>query len=311
MAEEGGKKNKRETTESTKNIYKNNIIRLNNGNEIKFDKNGIPNLDFLKNTEETLKKFEKLKPNSQRTYLISIVSTLTGLKKYEKVRAVYYDLMDKFNKELKQNNTKSETQQENWIPQSEVLQVYQALGEKVLPLLSLKKVSVSQWDEILSFVVLSLYCLQPPRRNKDYQYMKVIKSPKDLEENYKDFNYYSLAKPPQFLFYNYKTKGTYALQEVPVSTDLNTILKEYMKLHPCKKEKSFFLLVDYKGQPIHQVNAITRILNSIFGKKIGVSLLRSIYLTDKFKAPVNELQNTATAMGTSTNTVQQQYIKND
>jgi hypothetical protein len=71
------------------------------------------------------------------------------------------------------------------------------------------------------------------------------------------------------------------------------------------------LLVDSKGQPLHQVNAITRILNSIFGKKIGVSLLRNIYLTDKFKAPVNELQNTANAMGTSSATVQSNYIKND
>jgi hypothetical protein len=69
--------------------------------------------------------------------------------------------------------------------------------------------------------------------------------------------------------------------------------------------------VDSKGQPIHQVNAITRILNSIFGKKIGVSLLRNIYLTDKFKEPVNELQRTANAMGTSSSTIQDNYIKND
>ena len=88
--EEGGKKIRRETTDSTKNIYKNNIIRLNGGAEIKYNKNGEPNLDFLKNTEEILGKISHLKPNSQRTYLISIVSTLTGLKKYEKVRAVYY-----------------------------------------------------------------------------------------------------------------------------------------------------------------------------------------------------------------------------
>jgi hypothetical protein len=308
---EEGAGRKRITTESTKNIYKNNIIRLNNGNEIKYNKNGEPNLDFLKNTEETLAKFAKLKPNSQRTYLISIVSTLTGLKKYEKVRAVYYDLMDKFNKELKQNNTKSETQQENWIPQSEVMEIYQALGEKVLPLLGLKKVNANQWDEILSFVILSLYCLQPPRRNKDYQYCKVIKNNKDLEENYKDFNYYSLAKPPQFLFYNYKTKGTYALQEVPVSPDLNAILTAYLKLHPLRKEKSYFLLVDSKGQPLHQVNAITRILNSIFGKKIGVSMLRNIFLSDKFKAPTQEMRDMANAMGTSTDMLQSVYVKMD
>ena len=310
MSEEGGAR-KRETTDSTKNIYKNNIIRLNNGAEIKFDKNGNPNLAFLKKTEDILKKFEHLKPNSQRTYLISIVSTLKGLKGYDKEFKIYYDLMMQYNKDLKQNNTKSEAQSENWISQSEVMEVYTALGEKVLPLLSLKKVNPKEWDEILRFVVLSLYCLQPPRRNKDYQLMRVIKSPKDLGEDYKSFNYLSLAKPPQFLFYNYKTKGTYNLQEVPVSEELKNILTPYLKLHPCKKSPSFFLLVNSKGEPLSQVNAITRILNSIFGKKIGVSMLRSIFLTDKFKDPVNELQRTANAMGTSSGTIQDNYIKND
>jgi hypothetical protein len=308
--EEGGKKI-RVTTESTKNIYKNNIVRLNNGTEIKYDKNGNPNLSFLKKTEDILGKISHLKPNSQRTYLISIVSTLKGLKGYDKEMKFYYNLMMEYNKTLKSNNTKSEAQKDNWISQEEVFQVYNTLGEKVLPLLKLKKVTPKEWEEILSFVVLSLYTLQPPRRNKDYAYMKVIKTPKDLDENYKDFNYYSTTKPPQFLFYNYKTKGTYALQEVPVSPELKDILTDYLKLHPLKKEKNYFLLVNYKGEPLHQVNAITRILNSIFGKKIGVSMLRSIFLSDKFKAPTQEMRDTANAMGTSTNMLQSVYVKMD
>lgn len=40
-------------------------------------------------------------------------------------------------------------------------------------------------------------------------------------------------------------------------------------------------------------------------------MLRSIFLTDKFKTPMNELQETAHAMGTSQNVISNQYVKLD
>jgi len=40
-------------------------------------------------------------------------------------------------------------------------------------------------------------------------------------------------------------------------------------------------------------------------------MLRNIYLTDKFKEPMNELKATATAMGTSSSTIENNYIKTD
>jgi len=288
-------------TEATKNNYKKNLIRLNDGNEIK-------NYNFLKKTDSILKKMEHLKPNTIRSYLIAIVSTIKDLKNFDKEKKIYYDLMMQMNKDLKENNSKSETQEKNWIDQNEVMNIFSSLCEKVMPLLNQKKVNAKEWHDILDFVVLSLYCLQQPRRNKDYQLMKVLKSTKDLDDNYKEFNYYDGDK---FLFYNYKTKGTYHLQEVNVCEELKKILTSYLKLHPLKKEKNYFLLVDFNGEPLQQVNSITRILNRIFHKRIGVSMLRNIYLTDKFKTPMDELKHTAEAMGTSSNTIANTYVKTD
>jgi len=297
---------KREISETSKNIYSKNIIRLNDGEPVK-------NYNFLKKNEIIMSKINHLKPNSQRTYLISIVSTLKGLKGFDKEFKYYYDKMMELNKELKVNNEKSETQQANWINQDEVLKIYHSLAEKVLPLLKLKgnkKINQKEWDDILDFVVLSLYVNAEPRRNKDYQLMKVVKKAKDLGDDYKEFNYY-LPSNAKFLFYNFKTAGTYNLQEIPVNGELENILLQYLNIHPLKKEKSFFLLVNYNGEELKQVNSITRILNRIFNKKIGVSMLRNIYLTDKFKTPMEELKETANNMGTSSNTIQNNYIKMD
>ena len=293
----------RNITETSKNIYSKNLIRLNDGNEIK-------NYNFLKKTDDILKKIEHLKPNSRRTYLISIVSTLKSKPELQKIYKFYYSLMMELNKDLKVNNTKSDTQKENWISQDEVLKIYNEYDEKISPLLKLKKVNAKQWDDILDFVVLSLYVLNQPRRNKDYQLMKVIKSNKDLDDDYKEFNYY-LPTDEKFCFFNYKTGHTYHLQEIPVAQKLQNILLQYLKLHPNKKQKNYFLLVDYDGQPLEQVNDITRILNHIFKKKIGVSMLRNIYLTDKFKPQMEELKETASNMGTSSSTISNNYVKID
>jgi hypothetical protein len=290
-------------SDTSKDIYSKNLIRLNDGEPIK-------NYNFLKKVDTILSKIEHLKPNSRRTYLISIVSTLKKIPELQKIYKIYYDKMMELNKDLKVNNEKSETQKENWISQEEVLKIFNEYQLKYEPLLKLKKVNAKQWDDILDFVVLSLYVLNEPRRNKDYQLMKVVKTNKDLDDDYKKFNYY-LPPDAKFCFFNYKTGHTYHLQEIPVNKKLQSILLQYLKLHPHKKTKNYFLLVDYEGHPLEQVNDITRILNHIFKKKIGVSMLRNIYLTDKFQKPMEILKDTAHNMGTSSGTIQNNYIKID
>jgi len=281
----------REITQTSKDIYSKNLIRLNDGEPIK-------NYNFLKKVDVIMSKIEHLKPNSRRTYLISIVSTLKKIPELQKIYKIYYDKMMELNKNLKVNNEKSESQKENWISQEEVLKIYNEYEEKYLPLLKLKKVNAKQWDDILDFIVLSLYVLNEPRRNKD------------LDDDYKNFNYY-LPYDANFCFFNYKTGHTYHLQEIPVNEKLQSILLQYLKLHPHKKTKNYFLLVDYDGEPLEQVNDITRILNHIFKRKIGVSMLRNIYLTDKFQKPMEILKDTAHNMGTSSGTIQNNYIKID
>jgi hypothetical protein len=306
-----GRKN-RETTQSTKDVYLKNIQRLNNKQPIKIKKNGQPDYDFLKDTEKILERIGKLKGNSQRTYLISIVTTLRGLKQYEATYNFFYELMMKLAEELKKNsNERSESQKENWITQDRVIEIYENLKAEAIPLLNKKKVTDQEYEIILSFVVLSLYVLNPPRRNKDHQLLLYVND-KNLinSETAAEFNYY-FPKEKVMQFNQYKTKGSYQMQETTVCPELATIIAGYVKLHPLRKQKNFYLLVNHKGEPLLAINAITRILNKIFGQRIGASMLRNIYLSDKFKGHMDELNKITTAMGTSASTGIGTYIKMD
>ena len=295
--------NEKKIRESSKNIYIKNILRLNNGDEVK-------NLDFLKNTDTIINKLKSYKPNSKRTYLISIVSTLKDQKGFEDCFKYYYNEMMQLNKNLKINNTKSESQTKNWITQTEVQETFNKLLEEAKPLFNLKKLNEEEYKKILNMIILGLYVLQPVRRNKYYQLMKVVPNMKAVSKqpNYKDFNYLDLSTN-KFLFFNFKTSGTYNLQEVDINNELLNLIKIYLKFYPTKKKE--YLLVDYKGNPFTLVNDITRILNKIFKKRVGVSLLRSIFLTDQFGDEVQKMNSLAKDMGTSSSTIGNQYVKID
>lgn len=292
--------------ESSLKLYFNNLRRLNGG---EFPKS----FTFLKNVDAILQKIQHYKPNTRRTYLISIVTLLKHDPKQKKLYDKYYTLLDEYNKEMQTNNTKSETQKKNWINQDDVKKIYSALTDEVTPLLEKKKLSQSEYDTVLSWVVLSLYVLQPPRRNVDYQHAVMVNKYNDQMD--RKYNYYDVPNET-FHFNNYKTKGTYKTQTQKVSPELSAVISKYISIHPRKselKKKSGIapFLVNHEGMPFESINSITRILNKIFGKRIGVSLLRNIYLTDKYADKVTELEKDATAMGTSSNTIQNQYVKLD
>jgi hypothetical protein len=70
-----------------------------------------------------------------------------------------------------------------------------------------------------------------------------------------------------------------------------------------------FLLSKRNGSPFVQ-NDIGKVLSEFFGKKIGTSMLRHIYLSNLYKdiPALSQMQKTATEMGHSTS-MALEYIK--
>lgn len=286
---------------SSINLYMNNLRKLNNNNKIE-------NFNFLKKSEEIIKKLEKYKPTTQRTFFIAITSILKHHENLKNLYDEYYKIMMKLNNELKNNTTKSEVQTENWITEDEIKKI---LDENKVDYNKKKKLNNDEWDKLLHYFILCLYTLQEPRRNLDYQ-MNFIKTEYNNELPKK--TNYTILNNLCFVFGNYKTQKTYNNQIIPISNKLLPIFKQYIKFHPLINEIDKIdvpLLCNYKGEPFLKINDITLILNKMFKKNIGSSMLRNINLTNKFKPLVQQLNKITNEMGTSANTAMHNYIKLD
>lgn len=304
-----GKSKDRTLSINSINLYLRNLEKLNNDMPLK-------NLNFLKNVESIENKLSDYKENTKRGYLISICSALNaeGDKKLNKIYEVYYKLLNQMNNTIKNNeseNKMSETQKENWIKWDDVKDKMEELQTKVDSFKSSKEINEHNYNTLLQYVVLSLYYYKQPRRNQDYYKMDIIKkySP-DMPIN---TNYLSIDDK-KFIFNVFKTSKSEGIQQESIPDELMNIINIYMKYHPIIKGKKIKsnqiipFLVYYNGDKFEKVNSITRILNKIFGKSIGSSMLRHIFLSNKYGDIIEEQKKDAKAMGHSVEQ-QKDYIK--
>jgi len=264
-------------------------------------KKTFKNLSWLKNTEAIKAELSKFAPSTQTGYInamVSVLSLYADKPTYKKTYKYWKDIAMESKSNLKEPNTRSEKQEANWVEWKDVEAKVAELAKDVSSSLKSKHITPVQWDTLVYYVVLSLYTYVPPRRNQDYSQMYVVKKwEPDMD---KSKNYYDLTTH-QFVFNKYKTARAYGVQKVEVPEVLQNVLSTYIKRHPLNRPgtKEFRLLTHIDGTELNQVNGITRILNRIFGKKVGISMLRHSYLTGKYGSEMGEMKADAEAMGHS------------
>jgi hypothetical protein len=280
---------------SSKKLYTHNLKKLNQDQEIK-------NLNFLKNKENILEQLESKKPNTKRTYLISIVSAVKNSenKQIKKLYEYYYPMLEQLNKELLDNTKKTDKEIDNWISEEELKEVIENCDAIIEEIKTKRKIDDKQYDKLLDCLILSLYTKIAPRRSLDYIEMVVSKP----EEN-QTTNYYYQGK---FYFNRFKTAKKYQQQIIDVPPSLDQILKLYLKF---KKGESNKLLINVKGVGLKTSTDMTNRLNKIFGSKVSSSMLRKQFLTNKYGSIINDLEKDTENMGTSVGTALNNYIKDD
>lgn len=290
-------------SESTANAYVRALYVLN-------DKKPFKTLTFLKKTDKIDEMINKYAESTIKSIYASIVSVLSLFKDtstYKKIYQYYHDKMMGKVQEAKSVDTseKTTTQKDNWIEWSEVQKIEQDLEDAVDDFIKRKVIDATQYDKLLRFLVLSLYTQIQPRRNLDYLDMIVVKEdPQDKVQH----NYLVLEKtrPSHFIFNRFKTSKKYGSQKIDIPEKLGAVIKTYLKFHPLRKQKEYPFLVSHDGTPLTAVNSITRLLNRIFGKRVGSSMLRHIFLSNKYD--IKEMEKDAEAMGHSVEE-QKKYLK--
>jgi len=297
--------------ESSAKAYMRVMMTLN-------EKQPFTTLAFLRKKDTIMEKVNAYAPSTQKTVLASIVSVLSTVSDkptYKGIYKFYYDAMmgkTKAEAETKPNE-KTAKQKEIWMSWKEVGDIMEQYTKRMLEYAPKKNLTPAEYDHLLQTLILSLYVYTQPRRNQDYLNMEVVKKWNEKMETNRNYIVLSTGK---FVFNKYKTAKKYGKQEIDIPEKLMEIIEIYLKHHPMAKALKgkgdvaipFLVLAD--GTPITAVNAITRFLNKIFGKKIGSSALRHIFLTDKYGDVLEEQKEDSAAMGHSLNQ-QRDYIRNE
>lgn len=228
--------------------------------------------------KDVLSYIASLTPQKGKGILSSVLAVASTKKAVEAYKKVMGEMADKV-READQTQEKSDKQEENWCTWDDVMVRYKEIEEDALPLFKKTSWTPAQMKVMQHYVVLSCYCLIPPRRIADYTNFKV----KNIDA--KEDNYYDEEKR-QLVFNHYKTAKAYGTQMV----DCPPALQEVFALwFPVAKKYSDYLLFNSYGDSLTQPR-LTKMLNAIFDKNISASMLRHIYISDNVLKDVPKMQ---------------------
>jgi len=279
------KKNKPEIKDGTLKTY---VSLLKSLFYKHHEKSDDINFDWFSNQSHIIELLKDKPASTRKTTYAALISISKDNDQYKKALMAdgkeYNDWVD--------TQTKSKTQEENWLSFDEVKKIYDSYYIKIKSLLNSKEpLSTKELNNLQDFIILALTSgvWISPRRSLDWIEMKttISKNIDKAHDNYIDKN--------EFVFNKFKTSKFYSSQKIEIPKGLKAILNKYIKLNPYE-----YLLTDNSGKKLSNVR-LTQKLNSIFGNKISTSLLRHIYLSDKLKnAPaIKELQKLSSEMGNS------------
>mgnify|MGYP003675745066 CR=1 FL=1 len=266
-----------------------------------------------KNIEKIINLLGEMKITTRKNYLAAVIVALTTDKdKYEEELKEYREylaiIVEEYNKQMK-SQTKSDKQEENWVTMDELKDVVADYKKQIrkLDLNNREMWSNKEFNLYQMYLVGLLYTELPPLR-LDYSNMLLIteKDYKKLKE--KDKNYLVLVSRNKkyFSLGSYKTEEKYGVHIINIPPVINTTINKFLQ----HNESGYFLVNTQRN--VLSDNGLTKMLNRVFdptGKKISSTMIRHIYLSEKYDARNGEMEKDAAAMLHSVGTQQGIYVK--
>lgn len=278
---------KPELSDSSIHNYINNIERLVNNNYRSLDK-----------FEDIIDDINEL-PVSDLTKRNYVSSVITYLKMVDSpslpLYSAYYDQITKEYMKGSNNQVKTEKEKNNWV---ELKQLRYILKRKYTKLnkagvFDKDKLNNEEYKQLLFYVLGNLYIgsdKHPPLRN-DYIMRVINKNEYDRDDK---GNYLVLDGDDMFYHIGkYKTDKIYGIKQIKICKKIKKLLHLWLK-----HNTSGFLLTT-TTRAILSKNNLTKYLNKTFeetGKNISSTMLRHIYLSDRFPADLNKRNKTADLM---------------
>ena len=248
-------------------------------------KRSLTTLDFLYDTKQVDECLARYKPSSRKTLLTAVCSVLK-MKEMNDLHKYYFDKLVEYSNALKNDtHEKTEKQAENWMDWKDVLKIKNKLHR-----------DDHTHTNRIQHLAISLFTDIPPRRTLDYTLMDVVKKYNDKLDKEKN---YLVLDDNLLIFNRYKTSKKYGQQTIRIPPSLRNSINEYLAEHPLAKQKlkQYPLLTNREGEAFKGSNSLTMLLNRAFGKKVSASMLRHIYLSNKYN--IAEMEKDAEQMGHS------------
>jgi hypothetical protein len=257
--------------------------------------------DYITHYKEILASMETQPSKSRKTRLSALVVFCEHSPNSKEAVDAFRTLMMSDMKAVNEENDEqklSPRQVEGNMSLEEVTKMYKALEKEVAPLWKKDELDKKEHQRLQLYVLLSCLLLIPPRRSLDYTDFK-LRNPTDTS------NYMIMEKrKPFFVFNVYKTAKKHGQQKIAIPPTLKSIITRWTALSPYD-----YLLTNLSGNKINSTTIVT-MLHSFFGKPLSTSMLRHIFLTDKYKdvPSLKDIKQTANGMAHSP-MMALQYVK--
>jgi hypothetical protein len=292
----------REIQPSTMKVYINNINALS---KMMNDGKSVAGFEWLENKDSVMEKLEEKKLNftTIRNYLNAVIIYLYAfsengsldplIKQYEIKR----DELNQQYDEMNASNLWSDNQSKNMITRADLDNVITQIGTEIKQQKLKEKCicNVNQKGLLQTYLILNIHRTLPLRNELGCcKVMRKREYNKQTQEMKNKTNYLLIEKNNMtFHFNDFKTQKKYGERVIDIPSNLKRTIRFYLRFFPDED----YLLCKWNGEPIG-TNNVSQLLTKQFKKRIGKSvsttLLRKLYLSDKYMAVKDQLKDMET-----------------
>jgi len=268
--------------------------------------------DFLDNPEKVGDKLKDLHYTSVRNMYNAIIILLMALnssKKYDKLIKKYSDLRDELNNkyiEEQKTGVISDKQKPNFATMEEIDKMLKELKSEVNVIKKKSKLNKTDKSTVKAWILFNMLIRIPTRNDAANMLYITQKDYKKLSDDDKKQHNYLVNERNnlKFIYNQYKTSKKWGENIISVPPELKPMIRSYIKIMGYNLGDNIFPLTR---------NALSQLLvktsKRILDKKISSTILRKIYMSDKYSDMKDEMEKDAKIMGHSVATGQSVYTK--